>query len=114
MEMLYKKMKKLREDNDLTQKEIAEVLEISQQSYSYFESGKREISLRHIKRLAEYYKVSADYLLGVQKNSMESKEFSDSFLPDIGWLRVIEILKRLPQDKRQSLFSYMSYLDEEC
>ena len=56
--------RELREDHDYTQTEVAAVLGISQQHYSKYESGEYEFPLRHFITLAEYYEVSADYLIG--------------------------------------------------
>ncbi len=56
--------RELREDHDLSQTEIAAVLGISQQHYSKYETGEHEFTLRHFIKLAEYYHVSADYLIG--------------------------------------------------
>ncbi len=58
-------IKALREDNDKTQAEIAELLNTSQGYYSKYELGKREIPTHHIKTLCLYYGVSADYILGL-------------------------------------------------
>ena len=58
------KLKDLREDNDLTQAQIAKVLMCDQSLYSKYERGEREIPLRLLIILAEYYKVSLDYLVG--------------------------------------------------
>ena len=60
----YRRIKDLREDNDLKQKEIAAVLGIDQRVYSNYETGKREIPVHILIKLADYYKVSTDYLLG--------------------------------------------------
>lgn len=60
-----KKLYDLRVDNDLTQKEIAKILNISQQYYSEYEKGKRELPIRHLMTLCQFYKVSADYILGL-------------------------------------------------
>ena len=57
-------LKDLRADNDLTQTGVASMLGISQQHYSKYETGEYEIPLRHFTKLAEYYGVSADYLIG--------------------------------------------------
>jgi len=56
--------RELREDHDYTQTEVAAVLGISQQHYSKYESGEYEFPLRHFITLAEYYGVSAHYLIG--------------------------------------------------
>ena len=61
--MYLKRMRDLREDNDLTQTAVAKYLRISQQYYSNIEKGERTISVDIICMLADYYKVSTDYLL---------------------------------------------------
>lgn len=58
----YKRLRDLREDNDLTQREIAELLKTTQQVYSEYENGIREIPLYKMIILARYYNVSMDYL----------------------------------------------------
>ena len=63
--MQFKRIKDLREDNDLLQRDIANLLGISQQYYSEYESGKRTITISHLITLAKYYNVSIDYLVGL-------------------------------------------------
>lgn len=58
----YQRLKDLREDNDKTQEQIAEVLGISRQHYSMYERGERELPMHHFITLAKYYNVSLDYL----------------------------------------------------
>lgn len=58
-------LRELREDNDLTQQEIADVLGTTQQVYSRYEKGINEMPIRHIITLCKYYNVSSDYVLGL-------------------------------------------------
>ncbi len=62
--MYYPRLRDLREDHDLAQKEIAEILGIDQRVYSNYETGKREIPTHLLIKLADYYQTSTDYLLG--------------------------------------------------
>ena len=62
--MLLPKLRDLREDHDMKQKEVAAILGIDQRVYSNYETGKRDIPLRHLITLADFYHVSVDYLLG--------------------------------------------------
>ena len=57
------RIKDLREDHDLTQKELSKFLNISQVAYSYYELEKREIPLNLLCKLADFYNTSVDYLL---------------------------------------------------
>lgn len=61
-------LRELREDHDLKQSDIANVLGTTQQVYSRYEQGINEIPLHHLVTLCLYYKVSADYVLGINQN----------------------------------------------
>ena len=61
--MYLKKLKDLRIDNDLYQKEIANILKITRQQYGLHESGKRDIPVDLLIKLANFYGVSVDYIL---------------------------------------------------
>lgn len=63
--MLYKRIRDLREDRDLTQKELSRVLNCSQQVYSNYELGQRDIPTDILIKLALFYNVSTDYILGL-------------------------------------------------
>ena len=63
MRTFLEKLRGLREDNDLTQSQIAEVLGTSQTMYARYERGANEMPIRHLVTLCKYYNVSADYLL---------------------------------------------------
>ena len=63
--MINLRLKELREANSKTQKEIAEILDIQQNTYSQYETGQRQISLEFLVELAKFYKVSVDYILGL-------------------------------------------------
>ena len=72
--MYYPRLKDLREDNDLVQKEVASYLGIDQRVYSNYETGKREIPVRFVVLLANYYKTSTDYILGRTDNPTPYKK----------------------------------------
>ena len=55
------RMRNLREDNDLTQREVGQVINKSQQGYSHIEDGRSELKIDDLIKLCEFYKVSADY-----------------------------------------------------
>ena len=61
----YQRLKDLREDKEKLQSEIAEILGITQQQYSRYERGLREIPFHHVITLAQYYNISLDYLAGL-------------------------------------------------
>ena len=61
---MYTRIRDLREDHDMTQKEIAGILGMSQTGYSKYETGENDIPTAILIKLADYYKTSIDYLLG--------------------------------------------------
>ena len=61
---MYRRIRDMREDNDLFQKDLAKYLQCSQVSYSHYELGKRDIPTDVLIRLAAFYHTSTDYLLG--------------------------------------------------
>ena len=61
---MYKRIRDLREDHDLTQKQVAKILNCSQQVYSNYEFGQRDIPTAILIKLADYYNVTTDYILG--------------------------------------------------
>lgn len=66
----YQRLRDLREDCDKTQKEIADFLQIAQVQYHRYETGKRGIPYHMVIKLAEYYKVSLDYIAGLTNEKM--------------------------------------------
>ena len=66
--MYFKRLRDMREDHDLKQTEIAEMLGITQTVYSRYERGLRTIPIDLLIRLSEFYQVSCDYLLGLTDN----------------------------------------------
>ena len=66
--MQYQKIRDLREDHDLKQKDIAQILSCSQVCYSRYELGSRDIPTDVLIRLSNFYNVSVDYLLGQSEN----------------------------------------------
>ncbi len=61
---MYPRLRDLREDRDLSQREVAKLLEMSQTGYSKYETGENDIPTSVLQRLADFYNVSVDYLLG--------------------------------------------------
>lgn len=70
----YQRLKDLREDNDLYQKDIAQILGTTQYQYSRWERGEQELPMHHFKTLAKFYNVSLDYISGLTNNKHSYKE----------------------------------------
>ena len=63
--MLYKRIRELREDNDLSQRQFAEIMRIHKTTYTRYETGEREIPFHLAISFARYYRVSLDYIAGL-------------------------------------------------
>ena len=73
------KLRGLREDNDLTQAQIAKVLNTSQTMYARYERGANELPIRHLVTLCKFYNVSADYLLSTTPDPKRKQKKSARF-----------------------------------
>lgn len=105
----YQRIRDLREDNDLSQKKVAEMLKDTQQHYQLYESGKREPPFNFIIRLAKIYKVSIDYIAGLtnskgglHKNSEEEQNILSLYngLSDKRKGRVEQLLITLNEEQQ--------------
>lgn len=65
---IYERLKSLREDRDISQKDVADALGTTRQQIYKYENGLQEMTILKLKTLCEFYHVSADYILGLPKN----------------------------------------------
>ena len=72
--MYFKRLRDIREDNDLKQESVACILNITRQQYGLYESGKRTIPIDLLIKLAKYYNFSLDYLTGLTDIKKESSK----------------------------------------
>ena len=70
---MYQRIRDLREDRDLKQRQLAEYLNCSQQVYSNYELGQRDIPTDVLIQLSAFYNVSVDYLLGLTANPLRNQ-----------------------------------------
>ncbi len=70
---MYNRIRDLREDRDLKQRQLAEYLHCSQQVYSNYELGERDIPTEVLIRLSKFYDVSVDYILGLTPNPKQNR-----------------------------------------
>ncbi len=68
-----KRIRDLREDHDLTQRQVAAILGTSQTMYARYERGANELPIRHLMKLCDHYAVSADYILCRANNPKPNK-----------------------------------------
>lgn len=85
-DMNLERLINLREDNDLLQNDIGEILNVTQSNYSRWETGKEIIPLRKLNMLCNYFKVSADYIMGLSKENKKANNIE---------LNAVEIGRRI-------------------
>lgn len=73
MQTIQEKLRGIREDNDLTQTQVAQVLGTSQTMYARYERGANELPTRHLVTLCRFYNVSADFFLGTEPDHRRRK-----------------------------------------
>lgn len=107
-----KSITKIRKEKGYSQTEIAELLKTTQQQYSKYERGEQEIPVRHIKTLCEFYKVTANKLIGIDIY-MTEKESSNKFLKFHE--EIIDLMGWAYDNKEiteQQLFMFIRYINE--
>ena len=95
--MKFDRLKEIREERCLTQKEVATILQVDRSTYSGWETGKDTIPLRRLNKLSDYYKVSIDYITGLS-NKITVYRVIDLDAKVIGQnLRNLRLSKKLSQ-----------------
>lgn len=111
-EIFAKRFKELRLNNGITQTEFSEYLGVSKATISYYESGKRMPSNAQIRKIANYFKVPVDFLLGMDYIMEDS---NDEYLRDETLLKIIRRSKKLSSfilsDPRSNVKKLEEYID---
>lgn len=110
MERPLKRMRNLREDHDLTQKQVADTLGIHQQTYSHYEMGIRPLPLRHLSVLVKFYDCNTDYLLGLTAYQYSLGRLMEPFYGSMTIDALLSDLLVLNAEKRKLLLAYLDYL----
>lgn len=109
---IYQRIKDLREDKDLKQSDIAEMIGTSQSYYAQYENGKRQIPFDRVVQLAKYYSVSIDYIAGLtnDKKGLTRSELADDEAELIKKYRsfserhkgrIDQVIKEVEEEERQ-------------
>lgn len=111
MKELRRVIRDLREDNDIKQKTVAEYLGVSQQTYSNYENGHREIPIWAVVKLSKYYQVSTDYLLGADSGYLGNTNLNGKYLGDVTMHDVVFDIQKLKAKDRRDLLKYIRFLN---
>lgn len=110
MKELRQLIRDLREDHDLTQREVAAYLGVSQQTYSNYENGVREIPTNTVVTLARFYKVSTDYLLNSNSGYLGNTNLNSTYLDETTLHDVMYDIQGLDEEARKELLRFIRFL----
>lgn len=113
MKQLNEKIRELREDSDTKQSVIAHYLGVTQQTYSNYETGQREIPISVVLKLAKYYKVSTDYLLGSDTSYMGNINMNANYIGGITLHDIVYGAQCLNKLNRKQLADFIKFLNLE-
>jgi len=104
--MLARKLKELREIRKMSQAELADILDVAQQTVASWERGKSSPNYELLQRIADYFHVSTDYILG-----REEKQSPFAALPVVG--NIIKMFAALSPQKQEQAASYIAFLAQD-
>lgn len=102
----------LREKHNLKQKDVAAILGVSQQTYSNYERGIREIPTCYLKALAEFYHTSMDYMMSTSIDLSGTLNSTRIYIDDITVADLLYDLDQLSRPRRRELVRYLEYLKQ--
>lgn len=100
----------IREDRQLKQSEVAEVLNVQQSYYSKYETGEYEFPARHVITLARYYNVTADYLLGLTDYSHNFEELKKPLFDNMTTGKLLSDVLKLGANGRKAVVEYVQLM----
>ncbi|MEF9955345.1 MAG: helix-turn-helix transcriptional regulator [Clostridium sp.] len=110
MDIIGNRLRDLREEKNVKQAEVASALGITQQIYSNYELGKRDLPLRHLIVLADFYGVSTDYILGRIAYPKIPSEFTHVFIPHVTIGAFVCRIESFTAKSKSQLIDYVNYL----
>lgn len=113
MKTLNEILRDLREDHDMKQETIAKYLGISQQAYSNYENGYREIPVTAVKSLAQLYKVSTDCLLRSDSSYIGNLDVNTVYVDGVTMRDIIVDMQTLKDTERKDLVKYIQFLCQD-
>lgn len=100
----------LRDERNLYQVDVAKTLGISQQTYSTYEKGEYDLPIRHLSKLADFYNVSADYILGRTKLRTQDIDCHSIISRDISVADLLDLLFQLNEADRLLVYKFLLLL----
>lgn len=113
MKQTHELLRELRNSHKYSQEYIATYLGTTQQSYSNYELGLREIPLHHIVKLSHLYQVSTDYLLSISSPYSGTVNLSQKYLDGMSLHDIVYDIQKLDEEKRKSLAQFVRFLNSQ-
>lgn len=113
MKQTHELLRELRDKHNYRQEYIAKYLGTTQQTYSNYELGLREIPLHHIVKLSHLYQVSTDYLLSIDAPYTGTTNLSQEYLDGISLHDIVYDIQKLDTEKRKSLAQFVQFLNSQ-
>ena len=107
MKDMWEILRDLREDRDMSQREAGELLGVSQQQYSQYETGVTELPLRHFSKLVDIFDVSADYLLGRTQKQANRSWQNVQVTRDCSCPAMVSAVLSLSEEGREAVVEYI-------
>ena len=113
MKQTHELLRELRDKHNYRQDYIAKYLGTTQQTYSNYELGLREIPLHHIVKLSHLYQVSVDYLLSIDTPYTGTTNLSQEYLDGVSLHDIVYDIQKLDGEKRKSLAQFVKFLNSQ-
>ncbi|MED1565773.1 helix-turn-helix transcriptional regulator [Bacillus paramycoides] len=113
--MIGEKIKDLRKNNKITQEQLGNAIGVSKMAISYFEKGKKSPGRESLEKIADYFDVTTDYLLG-RSEDPELNEEENKIVTEEG-KNILALIESLPEDERkkawEQLEMYVTYMQNK-
>ncbi|MCU5201303.1 helix-turn-helix domain-containing protein [Bacillus paranthracis] len=113
--MIGEKIKELRKNSKITQEQLGNAIGVSKMAISYFEKGKKSPGRESLEKIADYFEVTTDYLLG-RSEDPELNEEEDKVVSEEG-KNIMSLIESLPEDERkkawEQLEMYVTYMQNK-
>ncbi|AXO96232.1 MULTISPECIES: helix-turn-helix domain-containing protein [Bacillus] len=113
--MIGEKIKELRKNNKITQEQLGNAIGVSKMAISYFEKGKKSPGRESLEKIADYFNVTTDYLLG-RSEDPELSEEENKIVTEEG-KNIMALIESLPEDERkkawEQLEMYVTYMQNK-
>ena len=95
----------LRKKNNMTQKQLSEILHVSEASVSHYECGINSVDINTLRILVETFNISADYFIGVVKEPIDCSKWNDKFIKDMSIAELFSTLDSLTRQEKETIYN---------